>query len=361
MEFHLLKKIKYFVENFYYKSKFGKEIKLDDYKIKENSFSKKDLNIIYLTHFDGTFSINNTYEPLKEFGNVFKFELDKQMDRKNWYLKKIKRNKEMLEFVKQTIYEHNIDVIVCYLSGFSTTPKILEKIKSYNIPMINESLDDERKFISKKGKDGVYRGMKDICSFFDLSLTTSKNAISKYIVEGATPMYKDYAGNEKIYKNLNLKKEYDVGFVGASYGVRGKYIEYLEKNGINVYAKGSGWYNGFAEDHEMIEIFCKSKIVLGFSTVGKNDDIYILKGRDFEVPLTGSMYLTGFHNELKEYFDIGKDIQTYNSKEDLLEKVKYYLQNKKDRENIAAEGYTKCLKKYTAKIAYEKVFGYIGL
>ncbi|MDZ7817344.1 MAG: hypothetical protein U5K55_01485 [Aliarcobacter sp.] len=37
----------------------------------------------------------------------------------------------------------------------------------------------------------------------------------QYLVEGANPMYKDYAGNEKIYKMLKLPKEYDVGFVGA--------------------------------------------------------------------------------------------------------------------------------------------------
>ena len=111
----------------------------------------------------------------------------------------------------------------------------------------------------------------------------------------------------------------------------------------------------------MVEIFNKSKIVLGFATVGKNDNIFILKGRDFEVPLTGSFYITGYHDELQEYFEIGKDIETYTSKEDLLEKVKYYLKNDKQREDIANSGYKKCLENYTAKKSYEKVFGYLGL
>lgn len=357
----MFKKLKYYIENLLYKFQFGSELELKNFKFKENNFSGKKLNIIYLTQYDGSFSINNTYEPLKEFGTVFKFELDKDDDRKNWYQNKVQRNNEMLNFVDSTIKNHKIDVIVCYLSGFSTTPDVLKKIKSYNIPMINESLDDERKFISKKGKDGIYRGMKDICKFFDLSLTTSKSALIKYMVEGGTPMYKDYAGNEKIYQNLHLKKEYDVGFVGASYGIRGEYVKFLEDNGIKVYAKGKGWQKGFAEPDEMIEIFNKSKIVLGFSTVGKNDDIYILKGRDFEVPLTGSFYLTGYHEELKEYFDLGKDIETYKSKEDLLEKVKYYLEHEIEREKIALFGYKKCFENYTAKASYEKVFGYLGL
>lgn len=357
----MLKKIKYHVENYIYKKLYGEEININDFKIKNNSFSGKKLNILILTYSDGTFIKNNTIHVLKEFGDVHTYVMTTSPHEKDWYEKKKKINDEMLIFVKKIVEEQNIDVIDCHLSGHSTTPKHLEEIKKLGILMINEGLDDERKFISRRGKDGFKRGNKDICKYFDLSLTTSKSAIVKYLVEGGKPIYKDYAGNEKIYKNFNLQKEYDVSFIGANYGIRSEYIRYLEKNGINVYTKGSGWENGFADDDEMIEIFCKSKIVLGFSTVGKNDDIYILKGRDFEVPLTGSMYITGYHEELKEYFDLGKDIETYKTKEELLEKIKYYLKNDLEREKISKEGYLKCLNNYTAKKAYEKVFGYLGL
>jgi len=316
------------MENWIYEKIWGRKIDLQEYQIKHNTFSGKKLNIIYLTHFDGPFSINNTLEPLKELGTVYKFELDQNMDRQNWYQLKIKRNEEMLDFIKEVTKKVKIDVIVCYLSGFSTTPRILEEIKNLGIPMVNESLDDERKFRSKKGKDGIYRGTKDICKFFDISLTTSKSAIAKYLVEGGKPIYKDYAGNENIYKKINLEKIYDVCFIGASYGIRGTYIKFLQNYGVNIHTKGSGWENGFASDNEMIEIFNQSKIVLGFSTVGKNDDICILKGRDFEVPLTGSFYITGYHEELQEYFELGKDIETYASKENMLEKIQFYWKMK---------------------------------
>lgn len=357
----MFKKLKYHFENAIYDWRYGKQIDLREFKIKSNSFSKRHLNIIYLTHFDGPFSINNTLKPLEELGMVFKFELDPKMDRKNWYAIKDKRNQDMLHFVQECAKNHKIDVIVCYLSGFSTTPKILQEIKKLQIPMINESLDDERKFVSKKGKDGLNRGMKDICRYFDLSLTTSKSAIKKYLVENSQVMYKEYAGNEQIYKKMQLPKKYDVVFIGAKYGVREKYVQYLIENGIDVYCKGDGWGNGFASDEEMILLFNEAKIILGFATVGKNDDIFILKGRDFEAPLTGSFYITGNHEELNEYFEVGRDIETYLSKEDLLQKVQYYLQHEKEREEIAQNGYEKCIYNYTAKVAYEKVFGYLGL
>lgn len=357
----MIKKIKYKLENFIYQFKYKKNINIEDYKIKDNTYSGKKLNILYLSYYDGPYTYNNTVKVLEEFGNLHRFEMTREPHSKNWYDIKDVVNNKMINYVKEVISKNKVDVIVCYLSGHSTSPKTLKKIKSFNIPMINESLDDERKFRSRKGKDGIYRGNKDICKYFDLTLTTSKSAIVKYLVENGNPIYKDYCGNEKIYLNKKLEKKYDVGFVGASYGIRSQYVKYLEDNGIKVYTKGSGWENGFASDEEMIDIFNQSKIVLGFSTVGKNDNIFILKGRDFEVPLTGSFYLTGYHEELKEYFDLGKDIETYKSKEDLLEKVKYYLEHEAEREKIALSGYKKCLENYTAKKSYEKVFGYLGL
>jgi spore maturation protein CgeB len=229
------------------------------------------------------------------------------------------------------------------------------------IPIINETLDDERKFKSRKGPDGRYRGMKDICKYFDLSLTTSKSALIKYAVESGKARYKPYAANPKIYKKLGLEKKYDVAFVGAHYGTRPYYIDYLRQNGIQVYTKGQGWEEGEATPEEMIEIFNKAKIVLGFAGVGISDDIFILKGRDFEVPLTGSLYMTQRHEELTEYFNLGEDIETYTTKEELLDKVRYYLEYDGEREKIAEQGYEKCQRLYTAKVAYEKIFGYLGL
>lgn len=359
----MFKKLRLRLENFYYSKKNNQPFILKNYQIKQNNFSGKKLNIIYLSYYNSTFAINNTWLPLEELGTVFSFEMTKTPHQKSWYLQKIKNieNEKMLEFVAQTVAQHSIDVIVCYLSGHSTTPEVLSKIQSFGIPMINESLDDERKFINKKGKDGISKGMKSICKYFTLSLTTSKSALIKYEVEGGHPIYKDYAGNEKIYKNLHLDKIYDVGFVGSDYGVRREYVTYLREHGINVYTKGDGWEEGFAEANEMIEIFNRSKIVLGFSTVGSSDDIYILKGRDFEVPLTGSFYITGYHKELKEYFELGKDIETYTSKENLLQKIHFYLEHEDKREAIALCSYAKCSEQYTAKKSYEKIFGYLGL
>jgi len=344
-----------------YKKMFGSLPPFDSFLIQDNNFSGRKLKIIYLTQYDSTFSANNTFLPLCEIGDVFKHEMDPSDNRKNWYNIKKQKNQEMKIFVEKVISENKIDVIICYHSGRTLTKESLEFLASISIPFINESLDDERKFVSRKGPDGIYRGMKDICKYFTLSLTTSKSALIKYAVDGGRAMYKPYAANPNIYRKLGLEKKYDVVFVGAKYGTRPIYINYLKEHGINVLAKGDGWEDGSAGAEEMIDLFNEAKIILGFAGVGINDDIFILKGRDFEAPLTGSFYMTQYHEELKEYFVAGKDIETYSSKEELLQKVRYYLQNENEREQIAKNGYEKCLNNYTAKASYEKIFGYLGL
>lgn len=344
-----------------YQKQFGAQPTFESFLIQSNNFSGRQLGIIYLTQYDSTFSINNAYLPLCEIGTVFKHEMDPTDNRKNWYNIKKQKNIEMIEFVKRTIQNNKIDIVVCYHSGRTLTKEALTFFNNLSIPIINESLDDERKFVSRKGPDGIYRGMKDVCKYFTLSLTTSKSALIKYAVEGGKAMYKPYAANPNVYKKLEVAKKYDVVFIGAKYGTRPIYIEYLKQNGIDVLAKGEGWKEGPASADEMIKLFNEARIVLGFAGVGINDDILILKGRDFEAPLTGSMYITQYHEELKEYFVLGSDIETYSSKEELLEKVQYYLQNEFEREKIAITGYEKCFANYTAKASYEKIFGYLGL
>lgn len=344
-----------------YIKKFGAIPPFEEFLIKENLFSGRKLHIIYLTSYDGTFSVNNTYLPLQELGTVFRFEMDPKDDRKGWYSKKNQSNREMIAFVKETMEHYPIDVIVCYQSGRTLTGETLDFFETLSIPIINEGLDDERKFKSRKGPDGLYRGMKDVCRYFDLSLTTSKSALIKYAVDGGKAMYKPYAANPDVYRKLGLEKKYDVAFVGAHYGTRPYYIDYLRQNGIQVHTKGQGWDDGEATPDEMIEIFNQAKIVLGFAGVGISDDIFILKGRDFEVPLTGTLYMTQRHEELNEYFNLGEDIETYATKEELLDKVRYYLAHDSERQKIAEQGYEKCQRLYTAKAAYEKIFGYLGL
>lgn len=61
----------------------------------------------------------------------------------------------------------------------------------------------------------------------------------------------------------------------------------------------------------------------------------------------GGFLLTNYQAELENYFEIGKDLETYESTEELLEKVNYYLHHEEERIEIAIRGYEKTAASHT--------------
>lgn len=161
-----------------------------------------------------------------------------------------------------------------------------------------------------------------------------------------------FAANQYLYRDFGLKKIYDVVFIGQNFGNRQMYVDYLKSNGINVKTFGSGWSGGKISQIQMIEIFNQSKIALNFSSSAGHPELKYLKGRVFEIPATGAFLLTEECEELDEYFKVGKELERFSTKEEMLEKVNYYLANDKKRNQIANNGKNKVLENYT----FEKYF-----
>ncbi len=90
--------------------------------------------------------------------------------------------------------------------------------------------------------------------------------------------------------------------------------------------KGVGWPDGPVGVLEMLEIFRKSLVVLGFGFLGESKEV-ALKGRDFEVPMAGVAYLTTLNSDLQKYFTPNKEILFYKNKLELLKKTKFLINN----------------------------------
>lgn len=122
---------------------------------------------------------------------------------------------------------------------------------------------------------------------------------------------------------------------------------------------------GVLSDGDMVTMYSRSKINLGFSTCWSTHEtgerIMQIRLRDFEVPMSGGFYIVEYMEELEEFFDIGKEIVCYTGPEDLAEKIKYYLRNDGEREAIRRAGYERCLRDHTWRKRFEAVFQEAGL
>jgi spore maturation protein CgeB len=67
-------------------------------------------------------------------------------------------------------------------------------------------------------------------------------------------------------------------------------------------------------------------------------------------------YLTGDSNEIHEFYDIGKEIDTYSTKEELLDKTRFYLQSPKAAEDLRTAGYRRALSEHTWVHRFAELF-----
>ena len=203
--------------------------------------------------------------------------------------------------------------------------------------------------------------MKNISRYFDLCWTSTEDALKKYCVEGALPICLPEGANPEIHKPYALEKTINVSFVGQCYGNRSTIIQALKDRDIHVGVFGYGWPNGTLPMKDMIRMYSKSKINLGFGGVAGHQDTFCLKGRDFEITMSGGFYLTEHNLELEKVYDIGSEIITYTSFDDLVAKIRYFLSNPEKAEAIRKKGFQRAHTEHTWEMRFEKIFTIMGL
>ncbi|MFH1756990.1 MAG: glycosyltransferase [Pseudomonadota bacterium] len=300
---------------------------------------------------------------LEKFGPVRHHDWFEEFNhqRKDWHSSlRAKMNQDLLPRVEKWMGQDSVDVIFTYLSGEIVTPDTMKKLKAFRIPMINLALNDKEAFVGKI-RNGQAMGSRDICRYFDLCWTSTDDALKKYCLEGALPIYLPEGANPNIHRPNDLPKTVDVSFVGQCYGERPEVIRRLAPKGIQVETYGEGWPKGPLSTEEMVQLYSRSKINLGFGGIAGHKDMFCLKGRDFEIPMSGGLYLTEYHPELERAYDVQNEIMTYIGFDDLLAKIRYLLSNPEKAEEIRKRGYQRARYGHTWEHRFEKIFRLMGL
>lgn len=137
---------------------------------------------------------------------------------------------------------------------------------------------------------------------------------------------------------------YPVSFVGAAHGDRRARVERLREAGVDVACFGHGWENGPVDNADLARIMRESVISLNFANSRGGDQI---KARCFEVPGAGGFLLTQRVAGIEPWYEVGKEIVTFDSEEDLLSKIRHFLAHPAERDRIALAGYRRTRSEHT--------------
>ena len=156
---------------------------------------------------------------------------------------------------------------------------------------------------------------------------------SKWLVQGIWP---------EVDNKLGERYEHTISFLGSIDGIH-------EHNGGRTTLLRELYSAGYALNLEPCygtnasRCYYESRINLGHAhspRLGENSV------RDFKIMGSGGFLLTQWYQGIDDLMNVGAEMDCYNSIEECLEKVKYYLEHTEEREKIAQAGYEACHDKH---------------
>lgn len=259
------------------------------------------------------------------------------------------------------IKEYKADIIYCrHITYFDHN--FLAKIKNYTTLLV--------------GQCGSILPENIDLSIFDFIITPLFSHLEKFQKLGTKGELVSFAFDKDILTKINKwDDKIDVSFVGCL-GKDEHGVSYFDES-TNLFENAAKkldinfWgptflYNNFKKEScllknyqgeawgiDMYNILANSKI-----TLNRHAELagpYAANIRLFEATGTGALLLTDEKKNLNSYFESDKEVITYNSLEDLIDKAKYFLKHDKERIEIAKTGQQKTLNTHTYDIRIKEI------
>jgi hypothetical protein len=306
-------------------------------------------------------------------------------------------SERLVDAVRREHQRRPVDVLFGYLLNQLVYPEAIREISDMGILTMNYWCNGAHQFYL----------VDEISPAFDVCIVTERAALPSYEAVGAHAVYLQMAANPERYRPYALPVEYDVTFVGQRYADRPELVLYLLQQGIDVREYGEkdvglALTPGFVLRHpraavlrtaahlrsrarrrktisadaerrlariagpslpyqELIRMYSRSRISLGFSTTGdaRYDDpvkIRQIHLRDFEAPMSGAAYFVEFQEELTEFYDLDREIVCYSSREELAAKVSYYLDRPDEVRRLRRAGHERARRDHTWARRFQDLF-----
>jgi len=252
------------------------------------------------------------------------------------------------------IYRNNVNslVIFSHNDNFQLSIDFLEKIKN-KVKIV---------FLFKDGNTNSFIHSRYYSIISDATITDCEFAHSYYKASNINSfLYTDTisslsADTSSSKKISDTKKKYDVSFVGSFLKEgREEFIENIKKTKLHYFFLDTSKDENKISQKKYNEIIRTTKINLNFSSYSNKkytffmdldpfiNHSFSIKHRIIEVGFNKGFLLNEYSSDSKHLWKKNEVVLFYN-KEDMLNKIFYYLKNQKKRDLIAYNLFKKCKK-----------------
>jgi spore maturation protein CgeB len=268
--------------------------------------------------------------------------------------------------------DRSLDLAFFFLHEDQIAPRTIERIGARGLPTLNWFADDHWRY------EDFSRHYARVLTW---SVTTDHAAVARYRADGVDRVIlSQWACNRYAYDRTAEELTIDVSFVGQPHGNRREVIAAVGAAGYDVVCRGNGWPGGRIGHEEMVALFGSSRINLNLSNSstpaptrrmrlgalarGRRIDRRArpsqIKGRTFEVPGSGGFLLTERVAHLGDYFEPGRELDTFATTDELVERIAHWLARPEERAAIAEAGYRRVRAEHTYDHRFAAIFERLG-
>jgi spore maturation protein CgeB len=314
-------------------------------------------------------------------------------------------SERFLSAVRRAHLSARVDLVLTYVSDSHLEPNAIMEVRERMAPIANFFCNNIHQFHLVKRNS----------RYFTVCLVPEMEAMRDYERVDATPIFFPMAANPDVYRPLDLPRRYEASFAGQRYADRAGNLLALREGGVDAHVFGQGWHpdgpaagvgaatlasrkrsplerlfdlirrgrnpvraaqdlaewdrlrtqhavalHPPATDEEYVALFSESAINLGFLVLGDTHrslrPLRQVRLREFEAPMSGAFYLTEHLDEIGLHYEIGREVVTFRSRAELVERARYYLGHEEERIRVARAGFERARRDHTWTRRFEGLF-----
>lgn len=279
-----------------------------------------------------------------------------------------KINNDLIKFL-----DRDTNLLFIY-RGRLISSNTIKKLKNKYPSLVIASYNNDS-FISKHYNKFYWARFKKAIKFYDIIFSYRPNEIEHYNYFGANyvkllPPWFVKEINHPVSLSKSEKKIYNTDIVFSGHyenDGREKIIEKLVLDGFKFNLFGPGW-NKIVNNNSILKFLypvkqlkpddynksiCGAKIAICMYS-NLNMDVYTR--RCFEIPATRTLMIAKRTEAIKSFFKEDHEAVYYDTYKEMKQKLKFYLQNNRERKKIAENGYKRATKdKYDVIGRAEKI------